>query len=142
MHRFFKMNPSSQPTRKELRNFGLMFGVIFTGIGLYQLYNDTAETARLVWWGFGGLFFITGLAVPPVLKPIFTVWMKFAFVLGWVNTRIIITLIFFLVITPIGLVMRVWKSDLLAEKWDKDAETYWHKIERLQSLKEHFERQF
>ena len=136
------MIPSSQPKRKELRNFGLMFGVIFTGIGLYQLYNDTAETARMTLWVLGGLFFITGLAVPVVLKPIFTAWMKFAFVLGWVNTRIIITLIFFLVITPIGLIMRVVKGDILSERLDKQAETYWHKITPLQSLKEHFERQF
>jgi len=136
------MTPSSQPKRKELRNFGLMFGVIFTGIGLYQLYINTAETARMTLWVLGGLFYITGLAVPVVLKPIYMAWMKFAFVLGWVNTRIIITLIFFLVITPIGLVMRLVKGDFLAEKWDKNAETYWHKIEHLQSQKEHFNRQF
>ena len=136
------MTPSSQPKRKELRNFGLMFGVIFTGIGLYQLYINTAETARMTLWVLGGLFFITGLAVPVVLKQIYMAWMKFAFVLGWVNTRILLTLIFFLVITPIGLIMRVVKGDVLSERLDKQAETYWHKITPLQSLKEHFERQF
>jgi uncharacterized protein involved in cysteine biosynthesis len=68
--------------------------------------------------------------------------MKFAFVLGWVNTRIIITLIFFLVVTPIGLIMRILKSDLLAEKINKNTETYWDDIEPVQSVKEHLERQF
>ncbi len=136
------MLQSSQTTRKELRQFGLLFGVIFTGIGLYQLYNDTAETARLVWWILGALFVIAGYAAPTALKPIHTVWMKFAFVLGWVNTRIIITLIFFLVVTPIGLIMRILKSDLLAEKINKNTETYWDDIEPVQSVKEHLERQF
>lgn len=136
------MNQPSQPTRKQFRDFGLMFGVVLTGIGLYQLYNDTAETARYVLWMLGGVFFITGLATPMVLKPIYTVWMKFAFALGWVNTRIIITLIFFLVVTPIGLIMRILKRDLLAEKINKNTETYWDDIEPVQSVKEHLERQF
>ena len=136
------MNQPSQPTRKQFRNFGLMFGVVLTGIGLYQLYNDTAETARYVLCMLGGVFFLTGLATPMVLKPIYTVWMKIAFALGWVNTRIIITLIFFLVVTPIGLIMRILKSDLLAEKINKNTVTYWDDIEPVQSVKEHLERQF
>ena len=135
------MLQSSQTTRKELRQFGLLFGVIFTGIGLYQLYNDTAETARLVWWILGVLFFIAGFAAPTALKPIHTIWMKFAFVLGWVNTRIIITLIFFLVVTPIGLIMRAAGKDPMNRKPDPQANTYWIEHEQITDQSRYF-RQF
>lgn len=132
----------SQTTQKELRNFGLLFGIVFTGIGLYQLYADTAETARLVLWILGALFLIAGATVPAALKPLHAGWMKFAFVLGWINTRIIITLIFYLVMTPIGFIMRIIKGDLLAEKLDKNKSSYWDAIEPVESVKEHCERQF
>ncbi len=134
---------TQDPTGKQLRNFGLLVGIILIGIGSYWLlYRDIYETARVVLLSFGGFLFVAGLAVPAILKPVYTVWMKLALILAWVNTRIIISLIFFLVITPIGIIIRLIKADLLHEKFQPDAPTYWADTEDSPSVTEHCERQF
>lgn len=136
------MNKYVQPARKQLRQFGLMVGPILIAVGLWRLYKGDFETGRLVLWSAGGALLALGLLAPALLTPVYKGWMKLAHGLAYVNTRILITLIFYLVVTPIGLLMRMIKGDILAEKFDRNAPTYWNKIERSGSLKEHFERQF
>ncbi|MEE2710296.1 MAG: SxtJ family membrane protein [Gemmatimonadota bacterium] len=134
---------TQDPTRKQLRNFGLVMGTVLIGIGFYWLfYRDIYETARVVLLSVGGFLFVAGLVAPGTLKPVYTVWMKLALVLAWVNTRIIISLIFFLVITPIGIIIRLIKADLVHEKFQPDAPSYWTDTEEPPSVKEHCERQF
>jgi hypothetical protein len=136
------MNQTSPATLRQLRQFGLMVGSILMVIGLWRFYKGDFETGRVVFWTVGGLLFGAGLLLPAALRPVYAVWMKLAYGLAYVNTRVLITLIFFLVVTPIGLLMRLIKGDLLAEKFDKTARTYWHEMEPLPSVKEHCERQF
>jgi hypothetical protein len=69
--------------------------------------------------------------VSGVLKPVYSAWMKCARVLGWINTRFLLCVAFYLVITPIGLVLKLCGSDLLEMKIDIHKETYWKKKERL-----------
>lgn len=136
-------NEAPEATAKQLRQFGLLVGSILIIIGSYWMfYRDIFETARMVVLVIGGILFISGLAIPTVLKPIYKVWMALAHVLAWVNTRIIISLIFFLVITPIGFLLRIFKGDFLGEKFHSEDETYWSDTERAESVKEHCERQF
>lgn len=128
--------------RKQLRQFGLMIGLILVGLGLWRLYKGDWETVRVALLMIGGFLTVSGLFAPLLLKPIYTVWMKLAHGLAYVNTRILLGLVFFLMITPIGLLMRLFKGDILAEKFDKNAGTYWNEIEPIPSAKEHCERQF
>ena len=87
-------------------------------------------------------FFLAGaIFSPALLKTIYVLWMKFAFVLGWVNTRIILFAIFYLIFTPIGLVMRLFR-DPLERKIDKDASTYWVKKEKTEGTQGSYEHQF
>ena len=138
------MSPEAhaQPKRKQLRQFGLMVGAIIISIGLWQLYRGTFETGRIVLWSIGGVLFLSGLLIPVILTPVYTVWMKLAHALAWINTRIIITLIFFLVITPTGFLLRLIKGDILREKLDQKTQSYWSDYEPVTSVKEHCERQF
>ena len=62
------------------------------------------------------VFFIAGLVFPVVLKPAYIVWMRFAFILGWINTRVILVILFYLIFTPIGWVMKLLRIDLLERK--------------------------
>lgn len=119
-----------------------MVGPIFIAFGLWRLYKGDFETGRLVLWTVGGALTALGLVLPTLLAPVYKGWMKLAHGLAYVNTRILITLIFYLVMTPIGLLMRVIKGDILGEKLDKKAATYWNPMQRSGSIKEHFERQF
>ncbi|KIX15639.1 hypothetical protein X474_03070 [Dethiosulfatarculus sandiegensis] len=67
-----------------------------------------------------------GLLLPRVLKPLYLVWMSLASVLGYFVSRIILTILYFLVITPIGLFMRLLGKDILDKKMDSK-QSYWHR---------------
>lgn len=68
---------------------------------------------------------LLGAAIPAVLKPIYSVWMALAVVLGFIMTRVILTIVFYLVVTPIGLIMRAVGRDPLDRKLDSNASSYW-----------------
>ncbi len=113
--------------KKTLRNFGLLFFVVFSAMAGLSYWKGSSNWPWFI--GGGGLFLILGLFFPFFLKPFYKVWMTFAFLLGWVMTRIIVTLTFFLIFTPVGIALRILGKDLLNEKIDRNAGTYWIKRE-------------
>ncbi|MDD5431406.1 MAG: SxtJ family membrane protein [Candidatus Omnitrophica bacterium] len=126
--------------RSNLRKFGIIMGVAFIAIsGIIFLKHR-----HFPLWGLisSGLFFIAAFTFPLALKPIYITWMKLAFVLAWVNTRLILTIIFYLVFTPIGLILKLFKVDLLEKKMDKKASTYWKSKEEVKFDPSLYERQF
>ncbi len=110
-------------TKKELRNFG------------FVMFVPLAIIAGFLWWkgrsaypyvGGAALFFLlTGLIFPAILRPIEKVWMKFAELLGAVMTRVILTITYFLIVTPIGIIKRLSGNDSLGLKRDPDAQSFW-----------------
>ena len=107
----------------EVRKFGLLFGLLGALAGAYLVWKGNA-----LWpWAFaaGAVFALSGLFAPGVLRPVYTGWMKLAFVLAWVNTRLLLGLFFYLVMTPIGLLLRLFGKDLLNERIDRSAHSYW-----------------
>ena len=127
-------------SRREVRKFGLLFAVICGLVGGYILYSDGT-----IWrWFFAGslFFLITGLFLYPVLKPVYVVWMKFAQVLAWINTRIILGIAFYLIMTPMGALLKLMGKDLLDQRIDRDAATYWKEREKKPFEKERYERLF
>ena len=79
---------------------------------------------------------------PKLLKPLYVFWMKLAFVLSWVNTRLILFLMFYLIFTPIGLIIKALRIDLLETKINKEEKTYWKKKEKKEFGLVSYERQF
>ena len=79
--------------------------------------------------GIAAFFVLGGLAAPIILAPIEWAWMAFANVLSIVMTYLILTLTFFFVITPMGLVLRLIRKDLLDLKWKDERESFWSEIE-------------
>jgi len=125
-------------SRKELRKFGIILFFIFALIAGLMFWR--AKSSWLILLCIGLLFLFIGLVRPSFLKSFYRVWMAWAFVFGWLMTRVILTLTFFILITPMGLFLRkVLKKDLLDEKIEKSKETYWKKhmpvIDRSQYLK-------
>jgi len=126
--------------RKEVRKFGLLFAVIGLLLTLWLLSKGSGVW---VWSAAGGLFFLlSGLLAYPLLKPIYLGWMAFAYVLGWVNTRLILGVFFYLVITPVGLIMRLLGRDPLLRKFDRSAVSYWVKREVQGQAKGRYENLF
>jgi len=138
----FPNRDTPEQKRKELRKFGLLVGGILALIGLLFLWRGRHEIARIVLWSIGGFLIVFGAIAPMVLKPIYVAWMKFAFVLGWVNSRILLSIIFFVFFTPMALIQRVFGRDALHQRMDKGTDSYWIKRSPIASIKEHCERQF
>ena len=111
-------------TTKELREFGLIFGVILVLLfGLFLPWVFEAAFPLWPWW----VLAVTGslaLIFPLGLKPFYKVWMLFGAVMGWINTRLILGIVFYLVFMPFGLVMKLFGKDLLSRKLDSTLTTY------------------
>ncbi|HHJ19159.1 MAG TPA: sxtJ [Gammaproteobacteria bacterium] len=110
-------------TSKELRNFGLIMGgmiSLFFGLLLPWLWDRSFP----VWpFAVAAVFVAVVLVYPKALAPVYKGWMKVGAVLGFINTRIILGLVFFAVIFPIGVLMRL-KSDPMHRKFDRKATSY------------------
>lgn len=98
-------------SKKQLREFGLMVGgvlaVLFGAIFPWIFGHGWPKWP----WIAGGTLMFFGLVLPVALGPLHWIWMKFAEALGWVNSRILLGLVFYLIFTPIGWVMRLFKKD-------------------------------
>jgi multisubunit Na+/H+ antiporter MnhG subunit len=110
-------------TRKELRQFGLLVGAVFTVIGLWPLVFR-GEPLRLWALGLGGLLIACGGMLPHVLRPIHTGWMWVGHIMGWINTRILLGIVFYVLVTPIGLVFRLMGKDTMRQGFAESSTTY------------------
>lgn len=126
--------------KKELREFGLTVGLallILSGIAFwlgkdyfrYPLYTGLALVLL-------GAFF------PVILKPLQKVWMAMAVIIGWFMSRVILILVFYLVLTPIALIARVFRKQFLELKWDRSQPSYWNYRDQQATDKSGYEKQF
>jgi len=90
----------------------------------------------------GAVLLILGFTIPVILKPIYWIWMIFATILGWFMTRLILSLLFYVVITPIGLISRLFGKQFIELKWNKRNSTYWNYRSGGVFEKEKYEKQF
>jgi len=127
-------------SRKNVRNFGFLFGGISLALAVYMIVRGNGAW---VWAAAAAAAFAAGVAVAyPLLKPVYTLWMLFAFALGWINTRVLLGVFFYLVMTPLGFVLRLSGKDLLDESIDKNAASYWIKRGRAAFDRKRLERLF
>ena len=126
--------------KSDLRKFGITIGVILLIIAGFLFWKEK-ESFQIV-LTFGGALCILGIAIPLILKPIYWVWMIFATILGWIMTRVILSLLFYAIITPIGLIPRLFGKQFLELRWDKSKKSYWKYITTEQLQNENYEKQF
>jgi hypothetical protein len=131
--------PTPQPTAKELRQFGLLVGGVFGVIGLWPLVFRS-ESPRLWAMILGGLLLALGAVAPMSLKQLHRGWMKIGHVLGLINTRIILGVIYYLLITPMGLAMRLMGKDPMHRAMTQETDTY--RIVRTPRPRQHMRNQF
>jgi hypothetical protein len=114
------------PTPRQIRQFALFwlpaFCLLLGGLAVY----------RYAWWpaawtlaGIGALSVVFGVFRPTVMRMVFIGWMWAAFPIGWLVSHLLLGAIFFLVLTPIGLIVRAVGRDPLERKLDRAARTYW-----------------
>ena len=104
------------------RSFGIVFFVVFFIIALYPIVNN--ENIRIWSLIISFIFLVLGLINSKILTPLNKLWYKFGLVLGQLVSPLIMGLIFFFVVTPIGLIMRTLGKDLLNLKYNNQ-KSYW-----------------
>src|SRR5262245_52349141 len=126
--------------KTDLRKFGLLVGAVFAALGILFLLRGRAAAPYLL---APGLFLLVfGAALPRLLKPIYIGWMSIAILLGFVVSHLILFIFFFAVITPVGMLARLFGKDFLRLKTDNKASTYWVWRESRRKSPGEYERQF
>ena len=127
-------------TNKDLRKFGLTVGGVLIMIAALLFYFEKSSTIYFAI--IGGLLFVTGLVIPQILKLLNKVWMGLAIILGYFMSRLILTVLFYLVITPISLIAKLVGKKFMKLKFDKSANTYWEKRSIIEKKQIDYDRQF
>jgi len=127
-------------TKKDLRKFGLTVGGVLLIISALLFFFEKSSAIYFVI--SGGLLFVSGIAVPIILKQLNKIWMGLAIVLGFFMSRIILTILFYIVLTPISLIAKLVSKQFMTLKYDRSAKTYWEKRNIIQKKQIDYERQF
>ncbi len=112
------------------RSFGLLFFIVFLIIGLWPLKNG--ESFNYYFIIISLIFLILGIINSPLLTPLNKLWVKFGEILGLVIAPIVMAIVYFIILTPISLIVRMFGKDLLGVNFSKKVNSYW--IERKKKL--------
>jgi hypothetical protein len=127
--------------RKELRKFGITMGIVLALLAGFSWWRG--KDFYIYIFILSAAFIFSGLTIPSLLKPINKIWMSLAILMSWFMTRVILGALFYLGITPLGFMARLFGKDFLGIKFDKNAaNSYWIPKERRKLEKIDFEKQF
>ena len=119
------------------RSFGLIFFIVFIVVGLWPVIKG--ETANIYLILISLFFLIFGLINSKILSPFNKAWIKLGEILGLIIAPIIMALVYFIILTPISLIVRIFGKDLLGLKFLKKRDTYWIKrVKKLGTMKKQF----
>lgn len=127
-------------SRQNLKKFGITMGVVFFAIAVFVTVRHRHNA--LPYMFFSASFFLFSFSTPLILKPLYVFWMRLSFILSWINTRLILIIIFYLIFSPLGFIIKLCGKDLLERKIDRSKSSYWIKKEKLVLGKLHYEKQF
>ncbi len=126
--------------RRELRKFGITVGIVLGLLG--GLFFWRGRDYYFYFLILSAALLLLGFVVPILLKPIHKVWMTLALLLGWLMTRVILSVLFYLVVTPIGLFGRLFGKGFLDLKFNRNVDSYWIPKAKVKLEKSDYERQF
>ncbi len=106
------------------KNFGIVFFLFFILLSIFLYFKNISIILIIISFSLSIFFLILGLLQSKILTPLNKIWFRFGMILGSIISPLIMGIIFFLVVTPIGLVMRVLRKDVLNLKYN-DNKTYW-----------------
>lgn len=112
---------------KILRKFGITVGAIFGLFGIWFIYSKIFFTGQVVFIILGIFLILFGALFPKFLKGVYRYWMTAAFVLGWFVSRFLLTILFFMVLTPIALIAKLFKKEFLNLGYKQNQQSYWIK---------------
>ena len=130
-------NSYIQTEQSSEKSFGVVFSIVFLIVALYPLINS--ESLRIWALVVSIIFFLLAFLAPKILVLPNKLWFKFGLLIGSIVAPIVITLVYFVTVVPTGLIMRLLGKDLLKQKLDKNAKSYWiERKEPMGSMKNQF----
>jgi len=110
--------------KKELREYTLTVGIIYLIILTVAVLWKHIDVSPNLFLG-GAAFIVLGLSFPVLYKPFHKIWMSSGIILGFFVSRLVLTILFYFVMAPMGLIARLLRKDLLSQKIDKNVTSYW-----------------
>ncbi len=126
-------------TKKDIKSFGITIGIILCLIAFFLFYKEIEYYYIFIYVAL--VLIGSGLIIPNVLKPIYYIWMVFANILGWIMTRLILSLLFYLIISPIGFFSKIFGKRFLRIKIT-DQKSYWNRRDNEGVNELDYEKQF
>ena len=126
--------------KSDLRKFGFTVGIILLIVSGFLFWKE--KESFQIFLAVGITLFLTAIFIPAVLKPVYWMWMIFGIILGWFMTRVILSLLFYVVFTSIGLTLRLFGNQFLELRWDKSKESYWNFRTNEHLQNKNYEKQF
>ncbi len=126
---------------QEARRFGVVLPVVLTALAALSLWWGHPRRAVVLAIG-AGVASLLPFVAPPLWLGFFRLWMKLAEALGWFSTRVILSSFFYLVLTPVGLVMRLMRRDPLDLAWKDGRQSYWKDKEPIPESLERYDKQY
>jgi hypothetical protein len=127
-------------TDAQARKSALLVAAVLLGVAAWNLYRGRT-TVVVIFGSSGAALVVAGLLVPAAARAFHVAWMRFAAALGHVNSRVLLTLVYYLVVTPYGFVSRLVRRDPLRRR-GKAEESYWVERKTTRQAREGFERLF
>ena len=131
---------SIRKDKKAIRDFGLLIGFILLIIAGLLFYKKGQSYFLIILVGIS--FIGLGLGMPVIIKPFYLLWMNFAVLLGWFMTRLILGLLFYIVMSSIGLILRLFGKEFLELRNKSLNGSYWNHIDNDRVNHTHYEKQF
>lgn len=116
---------NKNPSRRELLLFGALLGMFLALAGALAFWRFGAPRVAYVLWSAAIVVPLAYFAAPPVRRPLYLAWMYAAFPVGWTVSHVVMAVTYYGVVTPTGVLTRLFRRDPLARKPDPGAATYW-----------------
>ena len=114
-----------RPSERDLRWFGLLLLVFFGLIGGIWAWRSGSLAGPTALWLGATLVCAIYYGIRPLRRPIYVGWMYVVYPIGWTISHLLFATIYFLIMTPIGLIRRLWRRDPLERRFESEARTYW-----------------
>jgi hypothetical protein len=126
------------PPQEQLRSFGVLLAIFVPVFGALIWWRTGRPVAATWIWAIGGVLTALYWIIPPLRRLVFVGWMIAVFPIGWTVSHLMMGLIYYGVITPIGLIMRASGRDPLFRSFDRSARTYWTPHTRTDDIRRYF----
>ena len=126
------------PPPRQLRQFAGLFLVVFGGLGTLSYFDDKPLLVSQILWGLSAVVGITGLLLPPLVRPVYVVMMAVALPIGFVVSSVLMVVIYYLILTPIGLAMRLFGYDSMRRRSRDGVKSFWIARPRTTDVRRYF----